>query len=184
MTDPGHAGSSSHISGYAAGLLEIAKGEGELERVEGELHTIARAIDTSNELRTTLTDMAIPVERKQGVVADLLGGRASDVTIAAVNMIVAAGRAGDLPAIADGLVAAAAASRAKEVAEVRSAVPLDAATVAKIEAALSRATGKSIEAKVVVDPEVVGGIVARVGDVVIDGSVRKRLASVRQALGA
>lgn len=184
MTDAGPASESSRVDGYAAGLLEIAKGEGQLDRVEGELHTVARAFESSSELRTSLTDMAVPVERKQGIVADLLGGRASEITVAALNMIIAAGRAGDLPAIADGLVEAAAASRSKEVAEVRSAVPLDDETVRRIEASLGRATGKSIEAKVIIDPDVVGGIVARVGDVVIDGSVRRRLDSVRQALGA
>ena len=184
MTDLGPASAASRVGAYAAGLLEIARGEGQLDRVESEFHTVARAVETSDELRTTLADMAVPIDRKQGILADLLGGRASDITVAALNMIVAAGRAGDLPAIADGLVAAAAASRSKEVAEIRSAVSLDSETVERLEAALSKATGRAIEAKVVVDPDVVGGIVARVGDVVIDGSVRKRLDSVRQALGA
>ena len=60
----------------------------------------------------------------------------------------------------------------------------DADTVSRLEAALGRATGKQVEVKVVVDPSVVGGIVARVGDTVIDGSVRSRLDSLRHALRA
>lgn len=183
MTDLGRSG-TARIDGYAAGLFEIARGEGQLDRVERELHTVGRALESSDELRTTLADMAVPVDRKQGIVADLLGGRGSEVTVAALDMLIATGRVGDLPAIANGLIGVAAASRAKEVAEVRSAVVLDAETVSRIEAALSKATGRPVEAKVVVDPTVVGGIVARVGDVVIDGSVRRRLDSVRQALGA
>ena len=70
------------------------------------------------------------------------------------------------------------------MAEIRSAVELDDETVRRLEAALGRATGKQIEAKVVVDPSVVGGIVARVGDTVIDGSVRRRLETLRHALRA
>jgi F-type H+-transporting ATPase subunit delta len=175
---------ADRIKGYAAGLLEIARGEGQLDRVEGELYQIARALEGSEELRTTLSDPSLPLERKKGIVAELIGGRAADLTVAVVDFVVGAGRVGDLPEIADGLAAAAAASRSRELAEVRSAVELDAATVARIEAALSRATKKEIEVKVVVDPTIVGGIVARVGDTVIDGSVRRRLDSLRQALRA
>jgi F-type H+-transporting ATPase subunit delta len=175
---------TDRIKGYAAGLFEIARGEGQLERVESELHQVARAFERSPELRDTLGDPAVPLERKRGIVNDLIGGRALEVTVAAVDLIIEAGRTRDLPAITDGFIAAAAASRSREVAEVRSAVELDAETVRRLEEALGRATGKQVEVKVDVDPSVVGGIVARVGDTVIDGSVRRRLDSLRQALKA
>ena len=70
----------------------------------------------------------------------------------------------------------------RAVAEVRSAVPLDDATVERLAAALGRATGKSVEVKVIVDESVIGGIVARVGDTVIDGAIARRVESVRQAV--
>ncbi len=173
---------ADRIKGYAAGLFEIARGEGQLERVEAELYQIARAFEVSEDLRMTLGDAAVPLERKHGIITDLIGGRATDLTVAVVEFVVGAGRVRDLPEIADGLAAAAAASRSKELAEVRSAVELDAETIARLEQALGRATKKDIEVKVVVDPTIVGGIVARVGDTVIDGSVRRRLDSLRQAL--
>jgi F-type H+-transporting ATPase subunit delta len=84
--------------------------------------------------------------------------------------------------IARAVVEAAAASRDKAVAEVRSAVPLDEETIERLAAALGRATGKSVEVKVVVDESVIGGIVARVGDTVIDGSLARRVDSLRQAV--
>ena len=68
------------------------------------------------------------------------------------------------------------------MAEVRSAVPLDDATVERLAAALGKATGKRVEVKVIVDESVVGGIVARVGDVVIDGSLAHAMSQVRQAV--
>ncbi len=172
------------VRGYALGLLEIARGEGQLERVESELYQLGRAVGGSEDLRNTLGDPAVPLERRLGVVNDLVGGRASDVTQGFVNMIVSAGRARDMPDIAEAFVAAAASSRSREVAEVRSAISLDADTVRRLEESLGRATGKDVEVKVVVDPSVIGGIVARVGDTVIDGSVRHRLDSLRQALKA
>ncbi len=170
------------VRGYAAGLLELARAEGVVSRVGDELYRIARALETSADLRLTLGDPRLPLERKHGVVADLLGGRVLPLTLNLVNFVVAAGRSRDLPAIADELAARAAAERDRAVAEVRTAFELDEETVQRLAEALSRATGKQVEVKIVVDPSLVGGVVARVGDTVIDGSLRHRLEGLRQAL--
>ncbi len=170
------------ITGYANGIFELAKAEGELERVESELFTISQAIDGSPELRSTLTDPQLPMEKKQALVDDLIGGRASSLSVDLVQLIVSQGRASELSDIARAVVEAAAASRDKAVAEVRSAVPLDEETIERLTVALGRATGKSVEVKVVVDESVIGGIVARVGDIVIDGSLARRVDSLRQAV--
>ncbi len=65
---------------------------------------------------------------------------------------------------------------------MRSAVPLDAAQQERLAAALSHATGKRVEVKVIVDENVLGGIVARIGDTVIDGTVRRRLAQLKERI--
>ncbi|MCH7901005.1 MAG: ATP synthase F1 subunit delta [Acidobacteria bacterium] len=170
------------ITGYANGIFELAKAEGELERVESELFTVAQALDDSPELRSTLTDPQLPLEKKQALIDDLIGGRASSLSVDLVQLIVSQGRASELSDIARAVVEAAAASRNKAVAEVRSAVPLDEETIERLVVALGRATGKSVEVKVVVDESVIGGIVARVGDIVIDGSLARRVDSLRQAV--
>jgi F-type H+-transporting ATPase subunit delta len=79
-------------------------------------------------------------------------------------------------------VETAASSRDHAVAEIRSAVPLDEQTVERLAAALGKATGKRLEVKMIVDESVVGGIVARVGDTVIDGSIANRFESLRHAV--
>jgi F-type H+-transporting ATPase subunit delta len=99
-----------------------------------------------------------------------------------VNFVVAVGMSSDLPAIADRLAERAAETRNKAIAEVRTAVELDDETVGRLTASLSRATGKDVEVKIVVDPSIVGGIVARVGDVVIDGSLSHRMQEIRETL--
>jgi F-type H+-transporting ATPase subunit delta len=170
------------VSGYAAGLLELARAEGVVTRVSDELYRIARALETSSDLRLTLGDPRLPLERKQGIAADLLGGRVLPLTLNLVNLVVAGGRSRDLPAIADELAARAAAERDRAIAEVRTAFELDEETVQRLAAALSRATGKQVEVKTVIDPSLLGGVVARVGDTVIDGSLRHRLEGLRQAL--
>jgi F-type H+-transporting ATPase subunit delta len=167
---------------YAAAFLLIAQAEGHVERVENELFRVARVVEASDELRSSLTDAAIPVDLRQGIVEDLLGGKASTLTTAVVSFLVAAGRARDLPAVADQFVARAAELRAEAVAEVRSAVPLDSDQQTRLAEALSRATGKRVTVKVIVDPSVLGGLVARVGDTVIDGSVRSRLEQIKESV--
>lgn len=175
---------TDRIAGYASGIFEMAKAEGMVERVESELFTIAQALSSSPDLRSTLTDPQLPYERKQGVVDDLLGGRASSLTVGLVQLLVGQGRVSELPAIARSLMETAAASRDREVAEVRTAVPLDAATVESLAAALGRATGKNVEVKVMIDESIIGGIVARVGDTVIDGSIARKVDELRQAVKA
>lgn len=170
------------LDGYAAAAFDLAAAEGESERVEGELFAVARAVDSSPQLRDALADPRLPVERKQTLLNELLKGRASDVTVNFLALLAAQGRSGDLRAIVDRLIERAAASREKVVAEVRSAVELDQATIDRLTAAIGNATRKRVEVKAIVDPDLLGGIVAQVGDVVIDGSIRRRLQSMRETL--
>lgn len=174
--------SDDRIDGYASAIFEIARSEGELERVGDELYRIARALESSPELSELLTDRRVGIERKLAVLGDLLEDKAAPLSIGLVNFVVGAGRGGDLPAIADRLAARAAGERDAVIAEVRSAIELDDATIARLASSLSAATGKQVEVKAVVDPAVLGGIVARVGDTVIDGSLRNRFASLHDKL--
>ena len=175
---------TDRIDGYANALFEVAQVEGSLDAVENELFQVARALESNDELRSTLTDEAIPIDRRQGIVEDLLGGgKASPVTTALVSFVVASGRARQLPAIIDRLVARAAEAKNKTVAEVRTAVPLSDDQRSRLAEALGKATGKSVEVKSIVDPSVLGGVVAQIGDTVIDGSVRSRLEQLREAIG-
>jgi len=171
------------IDGYANALFEVAQVEGSLDAVENELFQVARALETNDELRTTLTDEMIPVERRQGVIEDLLGNRASPVTVSLVSFVVASGRGKQLPAIVDRLVARAAEAKNKVVAEVRTAVPLTDDQRSRLADALGKSTGKSVEVKSIVDPSVLGGVVAQIGDTVIDGSIRNKLEQLREAIG-
>jgi F-type H+-transporting ATPase subunit delta len=167
---------------YAAALLEIAKAEGNLDTVEDELFRVARTIESNEALRSTLTDQAIPVDRRQRIVEALLDGKASPVTTALVSFVVGAGRSRNLPEIIDRLVARAAEERREAVAEVRTAYPLDDDHRQKLANALSQATDKHVSLKVIVDPTVMGGVVATIGDTVIDGTIRHRLDQLRESL--
>lgn len=174
--------SDARIEGYARALFEIARAEGTLDEVEDELFRFARSYESSDELRNALTDDMIPAAKRQAIVEDLLGGRATSTTTQLVSMVVGSGRGKDLPAIVDKLVARASSAKNLEVAEVRSAVPLTSDQQDRLKAALANATGKQVNLKVIVDPSILGGIVASVGDSVIDGSVRTRVDQLKSRI--
>jgi len=166
---------------YAEALFGVARAEGTLGEVEDELFRFSQTLQGNDELRDALTNPSIPASRRQQIVEDLLGGRASSTTVALVSMVVGTGRARELPDIIRQIVEMSAAEANKEVAEVRSAVALDDDQRKRLADALGKATGKQVEVKVVVDPSVLGGIVAQVGDTIIDGSVRSRLDQLKNA---
>lgn len=174
--------SDARIDGYARALFEIAQAEGSLEQVEDELFRFARAYETSDELRNALGDELIPAARRQSIVEDLLGGSANATTTQLVSMVIAGGRARDLPAIVAQLVDRASSTKNQQVAEIRCAVPLSDDQRWRLAEALSKITGTGINLKVVVDPDVLGGIVATVGDTVIDGTVRTRIEQLKSRL--
>jgi F-type H+-transporting ATPase subunit delta len=164
---------------YARALLEVARADGHLGAIEDDLFRFARTLEGSDDLRMALTDPQLPVDRRVAVIQDLMGAKALNTSTALVAMIVAAGHASELGDIVDRFVELAASERKHEVAEVRSAIALDDQQIERLAAALGQATGKEVEVKVVIDPSVLGGIVARVGDTVIDGTVRHRLEQLK-----
>ena len=174
--------SPERVDAYAAAFLEIAKGEGLLERVTNELFHFARALERSDELRQTLTDQDIPPEKRQAIVEELVGLKSSPLTTSLVSFAVGVGRARDLVKIIDKLVDRSAAEQEREVAQIRSAMPLDDQQKERVAKALGSALGKQLDVRVVVDPSVIGGLVATVGDTVIDASVRSRLDQIRESL--
>jgi F-type H+-transporting ATPase subunit delta len=173
---------ADRIEAWAQALLEIAQAEDRLSEVEDELFRFARIVEGNDELRMALSNPGQPAERRAAIVDDLLENRSLQMTRAMAAFIVGAGRGHDLPAIVARFVELAAQSRQHEVAEVRSAVPLDDEQVQKLAQALGRATNKNIEVRVVVDPTLLGGIVATIGDTVIDGTVRHRLEQLKETL--
>lgn len=172
------------ISGYAQALFAVARAEQALPTVEDELYAFAKAIEQTTPLREALTDAALPAENKKAVVGDVLGERANPLTTSLLGFVIDTGRARELPKIVQRLAEMAAGERDQALAEVRAAVELTAAQRERIAAALSKATGRSVDVKVVVDPSVVGGVIARVGNEIFDGSVASRLVDAKQRLGS
>jgi F-type H+-transporting ATPase subunit delta len=169
---------------YAEAVIAIASGEGALDAVEDELLAVARAIDGNEQLRQQLTDQHLPVGNRLTFLESSVLTAAHPATRAALAMLIAADRAGELTDIAGEVARRAASARQEEFAEVFVAVPLDDTRKAALKAALERATGRTLDLKFIVDDSVVGGVRARIGDTVIDGSLLRRLTDLRGRVGA
>lgn len=170
---------SERTQSYAKGIVALATAEGALDHVEDELLTVARAIESNADLRDRLTDNQAPTGARLGFIETSTLAAAHPATKAALAAVIAAGRVGDLMEIAQEVARQAAEARQRELAEVYVAVPLDGASRERLREALERATGKRLELKVYVDERVVGGVRAKIGDTVIDGSLARRLDDVR-----
>jgi F-type H+-transporting ATPase subunit delta len=173
---------TDRVDAYARALLEIGQAEERVSEIEDELFRFARIVEGNDDLRMALANPGLPLDRRAAIVDELLEGRALAVSRAMATFIIGAGRGHDFPAIVNRFVELAAQTRQHEVAEVRSAIPLDDAQRQRLAESLSRATGKNIEVKLVVDPTVLGGLVATIGDTVIDGTVRHRLDQLKEQI--
>jgi F-type H+-transporting ATPase subunit delta len=170
------------VRGYAEAMYSIAEAEGELEPVEEQVYAFAKMTEKRAKVREALIDPELPNENKRNLIGEVLGERANPVAVNLLGMLVDQGRARDIGRIAESLAEVAAERRQQVVAEVRSAVPLADAQRRRLAEALSSATGRTVEVRVVVDPDLVGGVVARVGDLIFDGSIRSRLDEAKQHL--
>jgi F-type H+-transporting ATPase subunit delta len=172
----------SVTSSYADAIHSIASAEGDIANTRAELQAFSQAMQNNTELRSTLANALLPADTRNGIVDDLLKGKASNVTRSIVGLIVNAGRAGDFSEIVNQFMAKAATSSGKRLAVVRSAVPLSAEQQARLANALAKQAGGPVELHTEIDPSVVGGVVTTLGDTVIDGTVRSRINKMREAL--
>ncbi len=167
---------------YATALFDVARRNDALDIVEEELFRVARTLEADNDLGWTLSDQSVPVEVRQATLSRLLDGKVAPITAALASFVVGEGAARELPDIIDRVVAKVGDERNEYVAEVRVAEPLDEPRLERLRAALSRTLGREVVVRVVIDPTVLGGVVARVGDTVIDGTIGHRIEQLRRSL--
>ena len=172
------------ISGYAEALFTVVKTEGDLERVEDELYRFGKLLQSNNDLKQALSDLNVDLSQRVKVLEDILANKVSPHTLGLITFVVAQERGRQLSQILEELSELAAEARKSVVAEVRSATPLDDRQRKALAKALGEATGKKVEVKVLVDPSIIGGVVAKIGDTVIDGSVKRRLQQLREQVNA
>jgi len=159
--------------------LVAAERAGTLESVEDELFGVARAVSSSAELDLALSDERAPAQSRRELVQRLFGEKIGPISLALVEQIVSDPHGRGVERQLDELSELAARRRDQSVAHVVSASPLTSEQRDALSAKLDRIYGKPITLHVEIDPGVLGGIVVKVGDEVIDGSSAGRIMALR-----
>ncbi|PRY34310.1 F0F1 ATP synthase subunit delta [Umezawaea tangerina] len=163
-------------------LLVRAERDNRLDAVEDELFRLGRIVAGSQDLELVLSDHSVTPDRKVELVRGLLAGKVEAITKLLVDQLVREPRGAH---VVDGLMRLAdlaAKRRERSVAHVRTAVELSAAQQDRLAATLTTIYSRPIALHVEVDASLAGGLLIKIGDEVIDGSVAGRLAALRRDL--
>jgi len=168
---------------YARAVMEIGTAHGNLDQIGADLRSLAHAMHTSAELVTVLTNPAIRRADRRRVIDGLLQRvKAEPQTRNLVYLLLDGERLGSLGAISREVDAMIEARSGRITAEVTSARPLDAGQLSQIITALEKLSGKKVAVTHREDPNLLGGVVAKLGDTVYDGSLRTQLRTLRDEL--
>lgn len=168
----------------AEAAFVVAERDGRLDRVEDELFRFGRIAAAEPTLLAAMDDLSVDGPARTAVVEQLLDGKADPTTIALLEHLTRSPRGRRFAAALEHLSTLAAARRDQLVADVRTAAALRPDQEQRLAAALARLYGKDVHLQVSIDPDVLGGIVVRVGDEVIDGSIASRLEQARRRLAS
>ena len=167
---------------YARALYEQAQQDGVLDAVDADMAVIRETLEASRDLNRFFRSPIISREKKQAVVTSLVETQQRPTTLRFLELLVDKKREDLVPEI----VAAYRALRDEQEgvveAHVKTALPLSDEEERTLTTALERMTEQKVRLDVERDPELVGGVVIRVGDTVYDGSVRNKLANLREQL--
>jgi len=169
-------------SRYAEALYAIAEREKSVDAIEQELIAVDAVVRENRDLQKVLYHPRITSEDKKSVLSELLSGKVSQVTMEFLNLLVDRQREQFLSVIVEYYVNLANKARNITEARITSAIELTADEQKALAALLDKITGKKVETSFNVDPSLIGGVVVRIGDRVIDGSIRTRLATLREHL--
>jgi F-type H+-transporting ATPase subunit delta len=165
---------------YADAVFEIAQGEGRLAEWEQELELLAAAFSGPNVV-TWLSNPSVPEDEKAALIDTALASASPEVRNLA-HLLVARGRADLAPAILDVYRRRADAVQGIAHATVTTAIPLSDADLRAVADWLAARTHQQVKIETEVDPSIIGGIVVRMGDKLIDGSARSRLIALKRQL--
>ena len=169
---------------YAKALFDVALQEkADLAQMDRDLQAVAEMLKTSPDLSLNLSRGSVTDAQRQSLMEAI--GKAMSLSPQVTKLMALLGKSGKIELVPE----LAAAYRERLLAhqnivraDVTSAAPLSPEKTKALEASLSQVTGKKVEISVSVDPELLGGVVARIGSTVYDGSVKTQLARMRQEL--
>ncbi|MDP3017153.1 MAG: ATP synthase F1 subunit delta [Deltaproteobacteria bacterium] len=170
------------VRGYAEALFQVARAEEALDRVEEELTRLKNGLESNAEVKEFLSNLQISPEGKKSALFQIFGEKISTLTLNWINLVIDQGRQRRLPNIIEAFFTLAQESREKVTAEVVTSVPLSEDLVQRLEKELSRASKKQVFLKPMVDESILGGVIVKIENKIIDGSVKHRLEEMKQEM--
>lgn len=167
---------------YATALFELARDKGLIDQVDRELDLVISTIDSNRKLKAVMDDVLISAEVKQDLFKKIFADKVSDLVLNFLLVVARKRREGALSDIRHVYVDLANQARGLVDVEVRSAVPMGTEVLQTLEAKLVSRLGKRVKFSTQVTPDIIGGLVVRVGDQLMDGSVKTRLHRMRERL--
>jgi F-type H+-transporting ATPase subunit delta len=169
---------------YARALFDVAvKEQADLEQIERELGQFADLFTQYPQLEKVLLNPAVPVPRKRAAVADLLAhAKFSPIVSKLLTLLADRDRLVLVRDLLAGFSERVLDYRNVVRAEVTTAVPVDPTRTEAIRNGLARLTGRTVKLSAKVEPALIGGVVARIGSTVYDGSVTRQLERMKERL--
>lgn len=168
---------------YASALYELASENGKVGAVESDLAALDQAIAESADLAALIRNPRISRDTAAKAMAGVAGLlKLSPLTLKFLGVLAENRRLAKLPDIVRAFAAIAAAARGELAAQVTSAHPLSDAQLKALAEKLRQREGKEVKLSATVDPEILGGLIVRIGSTQIDSSIRTRLNSLAQAM--
>lgn len=166
---------------YAEAVFGLALKQNTLERTLEDVQEIGQLF-AKHTLAYLLREPKISTQRKETVLREALSTRVLPTSLNLALLIVQRGLSDLMPKIAVELQRMVFDYKNQAIAEVTTAVPMDDKQQSLVQQALERKTGKTILLQTKINPDILGGVVARVGDQVIDGSIQQRLQALKRQL--
>jgi len=166
---------------YAEAIFDIARRQNSIDRTLDDVREIAHLF-AHRKLAYLLREPKIPAQRKETAIRKALTSKVLTTSLNLALLVVQRELVDIMPNIAGELERLVLDFKNQAQAEVTTARPMDDEQLAEVKRALERRTGKTILISTRVQPDILGGVVARVGDQVIDGSIRSRLGALQRQL--
>lgn len=166
---------------YADALFSAAEGEGKLEQVGRDLDDLVAELVSSPALTRVLFNPAVAPEGKANVLRRLTDG-ADPLVTRTLLVLLENGRLGMIPDLQQAFGERYGAATDKLDVQLTTAIEVDEAQAERLRLQLERSTGQTVTLHRIVDPAILGGVVLRVADLLVDASVRRRLESLRRTL--
>ena len=167
---------------YASALFEIAFEEQAYEKVKDELNFISDCFKSEPQLYQLLKSPLITADEKKDIISNIFQDKVSAEVFNFMRIIIDKGREEYIESIIKEYRLLADAVKNKVEAVAITAIPMDKQDLLKLQVNLSMSSGKNIQLQNQVDPTIIGGVLVKIGDKVIDGTVKSRLANMQEQL--